>query len=57
MTHPTGYGAQILGNWVYQALMQGYNDYQQRMKAGARDADEAGTQREAEGVDPGDPTP
>ncbi len=26
LTHPTGYGAQVLGNWIYQALMQGYND-------------------------------
>jgi lysophospholipase L1-like esterase len=30
LTHPTGYGAQILGNWVYGALMQGYDDYQRR---------------------------
>ncbi len=35
MTHPTGYGAQILGNWVFQALMQGYNDYQKRRAQGA----------------------
>lgn len=27
LTHPSGYGAQVLGNWVYQALMQGYNDW------------------------------
>src|SRR5690606_27658016 len=25
MTHPSGYGAQVLGNWLFQALMQGYN--------------------------------
>jgi lysophospholipase L1-like esterase len=25
LTHPTGYGAQVIGNWVYQALMQGFN--------------------------------
>lgn len=24
-THPTGYGAQVMGNWVYRALMQGYD--------------------------------
>jgi len=26
-THPSGYGAQVLGNWVYQALMQAYDAY------------------------------
>lgn len=31
-THPTGYGAQVLGNWVYQALMQGYNEWTRRSK-------------------------
>ena len=24
-THPTGYGAEVLGNWLYRALIQGYN--------------------------------
>ncbi len=24
-THPSGYGAEILGNWLYRALIQGYN--------------------------------
>jgi lysophospholipase L1-like esterase len=27
LTHPSGYGAQVLGNWLYQALMSGFNDY------------------------------
>ncbi len=26
LTHPSGYGAQVLGNWIYQALMQRYNE-------------------------------
>lgn len=34
LTHPTGYGAQILGNWVYAALMQGYGAYQGRVDDG-----------------------
>lgn len=25
LTHPSGYGAQVLGNWVYQALMERYD--------------------------------
>jgi hypothetical protein len=29
-THPTGYGAQVLSNWIYQGLMQGFNDWRQR---------------------------
>lgn len=27
MTHPSGWGAQVLGNWLYGALMHGYNTY------------------------------
>lgn len=34
-THPTGYGAQVLGNWVYQALMQGFEDWRTRQSAPA----------------------
>ena len=25
MTHPTAVGSEVIGNWVYRALMQGYN--------------------------------
>jgi hypothetical protein len=25
LTHPSGYGAQVLGNWIYRALVQGFN--------------------------------
>lgn len=28
MTHPSGWGAQVLGNWLYGALMHGYATYQ-----------------------------
>jgi hypothetical protein len=31
MTHPSGVGADILGNWVYQALIK---DYQRFLDAG-----------------------
>jgi lysophospholipase L1-like esterase len=27
LTHPTGYGCEVLGKWVYRALMQGYVAY------------------------------
>jgi lysophospholipase L1-like esterase len=27
LTHPNGYGAEILGKWLYGALMQGFNAY------------------------------
>ncbi len=27
MTHPSGWGAQVLGNWLFGALMHGYNTY------------------------------
>jgi len=27
MTHPTGVGAIRIGNWIYRALMKGYDDY------------------------------
>ncbi len=27
LTHPTGYGAEVLGNWLFQALMQGFNEH------------------------------
>ena len=27
LTHPTGSGCEVLGKWIYQALMQGYGEY------------------------------
>jgi hypothetical protein len=27
LTHPTGVGSQVLGKWIFRALMQGYNAY------------------------------
>jgi lysophospholipase L1-like esterase len=30
LTHPNGYGAEIIGKWLYGALMQGFNDYNTR---------------------------
>lgn len=27
LTHPTGSGCEVLGKWIYQALMQGYAEY------------------------------
>lgn len=27
MTHPSAVGAEVLGNWLYQALMQGYREF------------------------------
>ena len=27
MTHPTAIGSEVIGNWVFRALMQGYNAY------------------------------
>ena len=27
LTHPTGSGCEVLGKWIYQALMQGYGQY------------------------------
>jgi hypothetical protein len=29
-THPTGYGAQVLGNWIYRALMADFEAWQKR---------------------------
>lgn len=33
LTHPTGSGSEVLGSWIYQALMDGYQKYQQREPA------------------------
>jgi lysophospholipase L1-like esterase len=33
LTHPSGLGAEILGNWIFRALMQGYNAYLNRPAA------------------------
>jgi len=27
MTHPTAIGSEVIGNWIFRALMQGYNAY------------------------------
>jgi len=32
LTHPTAVGSEVIGNWVYRALMQGYNAW---LKSGA----------------------
>lgn len=32
LTHPTGVGAQVLGKWIYRALMDGYNEYLKRQR-------------------------
>ena len=29
LTHPTGWGSEVLGRWIYRALMQGYAAYRQ----------------------------
>src|SRR5690606_10564286 len=41
MTHPSGWGAQVLGNWLYAALMSEYNTYLGRA-APTRTAEDAG---------------
>jgi hypothetical protein len=30
LTHPTGYGSQVLGKWIFRALVHGYADYRRR---------------------------
>ena len=35
LTHPTGWGSEVLGRWIYRALMQGYAAYR---KGSARPA-------------------
>jgi hypothetical protein len=30
LTHPTGSGSEVIGNWIYRALMQGYDEYLKR---------------------------
>lgn len=30
LTHPTGYGAEILGRWIYGALIRSFNEYRSR---------------------------
>lgn len=39
MTHPTGVGAERIANWIYGALIQGYNRYLERRAGGAAAAD------------------
>jgi hypothetical protein len=34
MTHPSGYGSEVLGNWIYQALMQGFRKHLEGDPAG-----------------------
>jgi lysophospholipase L1-like esterase len=29
LTHPSGVGAEVIGNWIFRALMEGYNAYLQ----------------------------
>jgi lysophospholipase L1-like esterase len=33
LAHPSSAGAEVLGNWVYLALMEGYEAYQARLRA------------------------
>lgn len=33
MTHPSGWGAQVLGKWLYGAMIEGYNAYLKREPA------------------------
>jgi lysophospholipase L1-like esterase len=35
-THPSGVGSEVLGKWIYRALMQGYNAYLGRQATPAR---------------------
>jgi lysophospholipase L1-like esterase len=35
LIHPTGVGAELIGNWVYTALLGGYEQYKQRPAAAA----------------------
>jgi lysophospholipase L1-like esterase len=30
LTHPSGVGSEVLANWIYRALMQGYDEYLKR---------------------------
>jgi hypothetical protein len=30
LTHPTGSGSEVLGSWIYRALMDGYQKYLKR---------------------------
>jgi hypothetical protein len=30
-THPTSVGAEVLGNWIYRALMERWDDYRERV--------------------------
>ncbi|MBK9000258.1 MAG: hypothetical protein IPM35_31455 [Myxococcales bacterium] len=32
LTHPTGVGSEVIGNWIYRALMQGYDAFTARGK-------------------------
>jgi hypothetical protein len=27
LTHPTGVGSEVIGNWIFRALMQGFDRY------------------------------
>lgn len=38
LIHPTGVGAELIGNWVYTALLGGYEEYKTRHPAGAASA-------------------
>ena len=31
LTHPTGSGSEVLGKWIYRALMRGYAEYTKRV--------------------------
>jgi lysophospholipase L1-like esterase len=39
MTHPNGYGADLIGKWLYAALMQSYNAYLLENKSAPEKAD------------------
>jgi lysophospholipase L1-like esterase len=32
LTHPSGVGSEVIGNWIYRALVQGYEEYRAKQK-------------------------
>jgi hypothetical protein len=32
MTHPSGVGSEVIGNWIYRALVQGYEEFRAKQK-------------------------
>ena len=38
MTHPTGAGSEVLGTWLFRALMKGYGEYRGRSRQSTVDS-------------------